>query len=436
MKASILMALVIGFSTQIGWGWGDEKGNGGGAIQCPGRPLEILDFFEARQMKLGEPHLGSGQSIEELAQEYLSRLAITSPQRSEQFREWLQNFENEFVMVSSVPIEYIEDLGVEIPAGCQWRQIVNQNPLLLPSGKKYLVDRRAWEELSNLQKVGLMFHEFFYRQSNSWTSKGLRFLNALVATDRLREFSLSQRLSLFREAGLSWMEAQGLAFQINSEVQLDQERLVRARTLADSVYVWRGQKLRLREALVDFFETGSPQALCISNVLQMRSNETDLSFHCPANAGPSIRFHENGEIKNGVLAKSVQLESPYFSLVVSGSVDFYSSGLLQSAIGNLGNVSLEGHEYAISPGSRLSLYPNGRIQSFHFSTRVPGQADGKPLPFWVWGQAIYPKNESPLNFGVDGSLQDFISSRKGSLKTLTGDWIRFEQDEWVVLGHP
>ncbi|MBK7960989.1 MAG: hypothetical protein IPK04_07125 [Bdellovibrionales bacterium] len=148
----------------------------------PRKNLEILDYYEARLFGFGEPTLGNPDDFMEMANEYLSRLAVFSPRRAQLLRNRLESFLSEAVFLDNIPLSEIDDLGVTLPPECVWRQVVNQNPTLLPLGKSYLIDRVLWSQLSSLQRVGLVFHEIFYRESTSHTSQGIRRLNGLLAT--------------------------------------------------------------------------------------------------------------------------------------------------------------------------------------------------------------------------------------------------------------
>jgi hypothetical protein len=91
---------------------GDAKGNGGGALVCPGKSLEILDYYEARLFGFGEPNLGNPDDFMEMANEYLSRLNVFSPLRAQFFRNRLESFLSEAVFLDDIPISEIDDLGV------------------------------------------------------------------------------------------------------------------------------------------------------------------------------------------------------------------------------------------------------------------------------------------------------------------------------------
>lgn len=243
---------------------GDVKGNGGGAIQCPGRPLELLDFYEARVLGQGELQLGARLEVQAMAEVLLSRLAFHSPVRAQQFRIWFENFEKEAVFIEGLPLSEIDDLGVELPEGCQWRQVINQNPILLPYNKNYLIDSSLWAKLPLEQRVGLVFHELFYRESTSVTSMGVRWLNSRLATDGLNALPLTERMKIFAGAGLNWAEAQGVVFRLDQAYLIEGQILIQARAQQGSIYLWQEQKLKLRGDLVNFIIRASLNPVAFS----------------------------------------------------------------------------------------------------------------------------------------------------------------------------
>jgi hypothetical protein len=412
---------------------GDFKGNGGGAIQCPGQALEILDFYEARELNLGQVQLGTGRGESDLAQVYLSRLKVHSPVLAQKFQQMYQQFETEAVFLESVPIENIDDLGVQIPANCQWRQIVNQNPILLPPGKKYLIDRNAWAELVPLQKVGLIFHELFYLQSKSETSKGLRLINGLISVDSLNSLPLSRRLRLWIDAGLSWMETQGLTFQLDADVVLEAEVLLQAKAVAGSDFHWKGLGYVLYPRIFTFHSNGNPKSFCFSNQPALRIYSQEVLLDCWEFSSLMVEFYENGQIKNAHVRTPYHgVSGPNFSVSFS-DVSFGPDGTIEALKDSSGHVQIDDHIYKIHSRQNILFHPNGQIKLFNWGFDE-SQINPEPFPYFLWDQVIYPKNQYPLTFDSNGKLLNFVAGKDGRIRTPQGQWISFRQDQVVHLG--
>ncbi|MCB0415705.1 MAG: hypothetical protein KDD50_15305, partial [Bdellovibrionales bacterium] len=279
---------------------GDFLGNGGGGLICENRGIELLDFYEGKleineNIKLGDPQ----SSEAEIADLYLTRLKVFSPKRTDLFRKRFSDFYKEATFIDKLPLMEIPDLGIDIPEGCEWKQIVNQNPLLLSPGKKYLIDLELWSKLSTIQKVGLMFHEIIYRESNSLTSKGLRHLNALIAFDKINQMDLPSRIDVFQQAGLAWMEAQGFSFSLTDPFVVESNILVKAIAIEDSPFLWKQQNLVMREAPITFYPNGAIKSFKIKNILYFQVGDQNLQLETKSYYQDPIVLYENGNLKSG-----------------------------------------------------------------------------------------------------------------------------------------
>ena len=71
-----------------------------------------------------------------------------------------------------------DSLHVIIPAGCTVEQTINQQMTPLPIEKRYWIAKKHWDKLSNLDKAGIVFHEFTYRHLQSADSREVRTITA------------------------------------------------------------------------------------------------------------------------------------------------------------------------------------------------------------------------------------------------------------------
>lgn len=412
---------------------GDAKGNGGGALVCPGKNLEILDYYEARLFGFGEPTLGNPDDFMEMANEYLSRLAVFSPRRAQLLRNRLESFLSEAVFLDNIPLSEIDDLGVTLPPECVWRQVVNQNPTLLPLGKSYLIDRVLWSQLSSLQRVGLVFHEIFYRESTSHTSQGIRRLNGLLATKKLNDMTLSERVLVFKTAGLEWAEAQGLAFLLDPEIEFDStgNTLLKGTAVEGSTFFWKNQPVQLRADLVQFYKNGHLKSARIRGYLQIPFRGEFLEIETWEHNRSFLQFHENGEFKEGPLSfqkiwrlstENLKLEFTY--------INFDEMGHLRSVANangfvRLNSASIKDHsEKSIENDSEVLFYTSGALKSFSWGSRQP---------LTLWAQEVFPRYGTLVNFDAAGAIQSFVSDKDGHLQLQNQEWLTFKAGELIHL---
>jgi hypothetical protein len=404
---------------------GDVKGNGGGALLCPGKPLEILDFYEVQQKGLGKVNFGEAQTQQQMVDVYLARLAKYSPARSALYRNWAESFLNEAVFLDQIPLDDIDDIGVTLPKNCQWFQIINQNPLLLPPGKRYLIHRDLWLQLNLQQQVGLIFHELIYRQSGSQNSTGLRHLNGLIAADQFNSLSLTERIDISIQAGLRDFEDHGVTFRLDKDVKIENNKLRLAYAVENSEYIWKNQKLKLFSDVVEFFDNGNVKSFRLLSHLSMNFENRTWTFEIAKYSPLFIQFYESGELKEGPLdwtnrgsLKTLNLELSYKYIKIS------EEKVLQFVDQAEGNFFWNTKIYPIMGDSKVNFYNDNKVRSLIW---------GSSYALEISGQNVFPKYSTPVQFTEFGLVQSFVSAKAGRVKDSNGVWINFQPDELVRL---
>lgn len=158
---------------------GFKKGNGGNSVVCSDHS-ELLDFYEAGILE-GYVFEDEVSSWEVVLRDKLNVLAKAKPELALKYQNWLNEFSSDVLFLVDANLGKVNDsLHVVIPDGCSVEQTVNQQSNPLPVEKRYWISKKHWDQLSNLDKAGLIFHEFTYRQLQSKDSREVRHITAFV----------------------------------------------------------------------------------------------------------------------------------------------------------------------------------------------------------------------------------------------------------------
>jgi hypothetical protein len=175
---------------------GFKKGNGGNSVVCPDH-TELLDFYEAGILDNYEFE-NSTKSWEVILEEKLNLLARAKPDLAKKYQNWLKQFNREVLFLVDVNLGKVNDsLHVIIPDGCTVEQTVNQQSTPLPVEKRYWVSKKHWDNLSSLNKAGLIFHEFTYREMQSKDSREVRHITAFVFSKGFDQLTVDEINSEF-----------------------------------------------------------------------------------------------------------------------------------------------------------------------------------------------------------------------------------------------
>ncbi len=207
MKSIILFifALVFSFFSSAS---PVKIGNGGLVAYCKPVPekeissIELPDFLEGRlrwdlKLKIDHPH----ESWEMQVRQAIERLETRSPYRAQQYRTWLETFMQDSKFVDGFELPATNDaFYLPFPLDCKLQQAVVQIEPEVARDKRYYINLKIWNELSESQKAGLVLHELIYREAlknNFSDSKWIRYFNALIWSDTISEGGLSDWSQLF-----------------------------------------------------------------------------------------------------------------------------------------------------------------------------------------------------------------------------------------------
>jgi hypothetical protein len=223
-KWTLILLAVSGFAHAEG-----VVGNGGDVVYCPGRPtpVEMLDVYEARVIRGIKIDMGASMlTAEQKADLAFSRLGTLSPVRSQNYRQWLKEFESEALYVANADLVGIPDSQhIVIPVGCQIKQLVIQNTPKFPGDKRYTICKDLWDQMDTDNRAAMIIHEVIYREAievGVLNSIGSRYLAGALMVDRLKAMFFADFVPILRNLGLYWGEYKGISLWIKGNVTGDQ----------------------------------------------------------------------------------------------------------------------------------------------------------------------------------------------------------------------
>ncbi len=201
--------------SSISMGNAKVVGNGGNVIVCKDArekvtSVQLLDYFELQQnggsLQLN-PALGDFTAM---LKNLLARWKTVAPKRMEQYSKWLDSFISEAGFYSGIEIPPTEDTGViGIPTGCAIHPAAFQRPdsEIFPGVRRYTLSKDLWDQMSEVQRAGLVLHELIYReaiQSLHATSFATRYLNGYLSSSITPD--ADTYASIVSQMPLQWVE--------------------------------------------------------------------------------------------------------------------------------------------------------------------------------------------------------------------------------------
>lgn len=151
---------------------GNEVGNGGDVVVCTDaneqiESLELLDFWEAQEESaVLFKKIPEDTSVESVLESVFSQLAPLAPSLARQYGLRSKEFFKEVRFVEASKLTELDDsLHALNPSteNCKIQQVaIRVKDDTAP--KRFLVDKKLWEQMSSKQKAGLVLHEIVYEQ--------------------------------------------------------------------------------------------------------------------------------------------------------------------------------------------------------------------------------------------------------------------------------
>lgn len=177
-------------------------GNGGDGVVCRDSSgkitsVEILDYFEGRNLYQYTPVFNKSLSVENIVFQILQRLKERDLKFYELLIDGLKDFNSEARFLSNIRLEDTNDSKhLFSQKGCKVEQLAIQYEPQLQEKPQFLIDKDLWDIMPALSKVGLILHEILYRQyilnqvtDEEVDSRMVRRFNALLAADEIKNLS-------------------------------------------------------------------------------------------------------------------------------------------------------------------------------------------------------------------------------------------------------
>jgi len=200
---------------------GDEKGNGGGAVVCRDRYLnittiEFFDYWEQRIQRNIWPRGGKFGDPVVIAIDALDYVRKFSPQRAVAYEKFIKDFSGQIQWVRDM--EVIDDVKsvMKPPLGCDFDQvIIRQKEILYPEDRLFLVNSQLWKAMDPFQKTGALLHEAFYDEALRFghiDSKATRYFHVKMNSEKVGAMTDSEYAELVRSVHFPFWEF-GRVFQ-------------------------------------------------------------------------------------------------------------------------------------------------------------------------------------------------------------------------------
>lgn len=190
---------------------------GGNVVVCKdattgATSVRLLDYYEAAilyadiEPDFQAPEMGPGKTEMELVEYVLKRMSRVDRERAEDLgvlaKEWFADTK----FLNKIVLPGINDHGyIPLEVGCVVEQVAVQNLIPSAKAKKYTVREDLWKQMSLQDRAGLILHEIIYNEilnhpTIDSTSRGTRYVNALVSSPALSKISLAEYERHLKEA--------------------------------------------------------------------------------------------------------------------------------------------------------------------------------------------------------------------------------------------
>ncbi len=373
MKKLLLFAVFIISLTVLSafaYASGRTVGNGGNVVICDNdgvKTYEVLDFYEARVLRNVQIDFDlKGDTFESKAQFLIKRLERVSSVRAQLYQQFFQNFKQEVFWLKEGELNDISDSDhiTKPPQGCSIKQVVNQSNPVMPMDKRYFIDQKIWDKMTDTQRVGLVMHEIIYREAISLghtNSVSTRYLNSIISSGVMDEMSELGFAQILRDLGFQSSKVQGVEVNLDKKYEVySNGQLKKATVKEGSIYSLFNQQISLRDE-ISFYENGQVERLFLADMAQLKINELNFDLF-----PYELSFYENGQLKSCTLAKELLLSTNQYQLQLTGVIEFFDNGILKIGYVVKGQFQLQNffQPSVVSIEGPIQFYASGGIQNF------------------------------------------------------------------------
>lgn len=418
---------------------GQDRGGGNVVICRKGdkiESIELLDYYEGRTRRdftidMGTPEM----SVDAIIDIALNRLEKFMPSKAKSYQIASKAFLANSRFYKNIKLTGIEDSRhLFLPANCVLEQAAVQIDRVFDEDKTYNINQDIWDQLSNVNKAGLILHEIIYsdaRSNNAKDSSISRRLNAFIASREIEDTSLIEFQKSLKGEIKGGILYNGL--EIDSETFYENEDSFGGELLEPNQSIEIHPSDQIPRSLyinshVAFYPNGS---------LYMLDPKKDQTIQVAAGkpavvtplGGNSMFFYQNGTIQKAYLdrRKIARLNTPV-GLVDFDCKDnyvyFYENGDYQKGCSLVNETIFKVNEnFMVFGRNPIEFYKNGKIKS-GFLER-PGKYIGGN-----YSVAFSPSAYEPITFSEKGflTLENYVSCEIGNRSYKLTDFRRDEND--------
>ena len=355
----VLALLVTAVSAHASFDW---KGNAGDVLVC-GNSVTPLSLHEGK-VKYGlNPISLSGNTLAQKIDFLLSRLALRSSVRAEQYKQELALFEKEATVFHGVGLANKQDWdNAIVPAGCRVEQVILFRREAYPEHEALMVNGDLWSLLDLNSQAIMLLDLFIYKEGakrNPWAfhdASPIRKLTASLASKEWPELPVIDFIHILLDmGGFDGFDMEGSQYtRLSSEFDG-----IHATPVAGSAFVTVQGKLR---------EIGRSYYLVLHangqySTLYFKKNENLLLATNETISTKYAVFYENGAVRSAHISqKSFKLRNGAQVFIEDGGVDFYEDGYIESADLPATLLPLNEHESFQCNSGRTSFDRNGYVR--------------------------------------------------------------------------
>lgn len=236
-------------------------GNGGDVVACSNGKNELLDVFEAREMRSIPLLIGDNKlTVDERMDLLFARIQRLDPNRANQYRAWYRDFINETLFKAGTVLVDVPDSDhLALPGGCEIKQVAIQREPSFPEDKRYVVDRDLWNTLDNSNRAALILHEFIYRDAvkeRHEDSQNTRYFNSYIFSGKIADFTMKEYLSYMRKLNFTvTTTVQGFTFFANSIQYYEHGAVKSANLVGKQTAILQGKSIVLSDGYFSASQT-------------------------------------------------------------------------------------------------------------------------------------------------------------------------------------
>lgn len=354
-------------SSSLALAGGDWVGNGGNVLECTSSgQVQLLDYYEGESQRHIPVDLGPSGNYKDKVIFALDRLGSINPTRALKYKKWLASFDEETQWFSQGKFLSIRDSGaVIIPSECEVQQVAIQRPqdLIMPGDKRYLVDQRLWDRLSEQDKAGLILHELIYREgieNGQTSSPRVRYFNQIISSAEISTYDSRRLLKLIQTVGFRATDYEGFAVDLDQATYYESGAL---RAALGTGGAW--QTVSLKNKWIGFYESGNLAHFSINSLepisVQLFNQTISLLGEGSSASLSRISFYENGAVESIPVKGSMEVSLQGQKVRVAnaqGCISFWLDGGLR--FGTLLNTWYYGEQKQPIQGA-VELDPQGQL---------------------------------------------------------------------------